>query len=100
MKNTPTQPDRTDRLIQWARQTPKDTLSEQPPCGFATRVLAICVRKAPQTPWWEYLALRGALAGGAVAAACWRLLPLASSVTEEAALAASIIQTALPSEMP
>lgn len=96
MKTTPRPPDPVDRLLSWARQVPEPPADEQPPRGFTTRVLAACASQAPQTPWWEYLALRGALAGGAAAAACWLLQPQAPSVNEEAALAASIIQAALP----
>jgi hypothetical protein len=82
------------RLFRLARQARPDPPSMEQPTAFATRVLA-CVRKPPQTPWWEYLALRAALAGCAAAGVCWLAQPVAPGGNEPAQLAAWILDVAL-----
>jgi len=87
--------DPTETLFCWSLQASRNPLPDTLPVGFATRVLADCVRKAPQTPWWEYLALRSAVAGCVIACGCWILHPTKPPVNEDEALAFSLIQTSL-----
>lgn len=87
--------DLSKRLLDWARQAPPEPLPERPHPAFATRVLAR-LRKPPETPWWEYLALRFALAGCATAAILWLARPASPSLgIEPAYLAASMIEAAV-----
>jgi hypothetical protein len=86
--------DPSERLLDWARQAPPEPLPQQPHPAFATRVLAR-LRKPPETPWWEYLALRFALAGCATAAILWLARPAPSLGIEPARLAVSMIEAAV-----
>jgi len=86
--------DPSERLLGWARRAPEEPLPETPGPGFATRVLAR-VRRPPHVPWWEYLALRTALAGCALAVAASLLRPAPPAASEPARLAVLIVDNAL-----
>lgn len=75
-----------------ARQVPLDISDPMP--RTAARVLAEV--RGNEAPWWDYLALRGAVAACVVAAAVWMLRPLVAPVPEDAGgLAASMLSTHL-----
>lgn len=46
-----------ERLIAWARRVPDDA-ENQPPLGFAARVVALAAERGKTEPLWEMLSLR------------------------------------------
>lgn len=88
-------PDPTETLICWSRQASREPLSDALPVGLATRVLAAGLLKPAQQPWWEYLAMRSAVAGCGVACLCWIVQPKKPPANEADELVWSIVQASL-----
>ena len=86
--NSPHDP--SGRLLDWARQAPREPLAEQAHPAFATRVLAQ-LRAGRAPPPWEALALGAVPVATVLAIACILLTPPANYATPDPEMLAQVM---------